>query len=256
MAWHEAGAGRPAILIGPYPTDGRIWRHQLDAAEQGTLAARVIAIDLPGFGGSSPPDPMPDTFPFEELVTTVVQFLGRLDVVHPVVAGVGIGGTIAAGLAHAVEASAVLVIANKPGTDPPERQEARERTARDVVERGSGALAEELAAAALAVGAPADVRRKVASLIADADPRAIAALGRLIARRPDIVELLVRVDAPILVAGGAADRLSPAASVEALAHAVPGARLQMIPGSGHMVPLEAPDATTALLDRALGLAGG
>ena len=195
---------------------------------------------------------MPEAYRFEALVEAIAALSRRLDMAQPVVAGVGIGGTIAAAVAQIVEAAAVVCVANKPGKDPPDREGARERTAREVVENGSAALAPALAAAALAEGAATELHREVTSMIAEADPRAIAALGRLIARRPDIVKILAGVQAPILVVGGSADRLSPAAAVEALADALPGATLRIVPGAGHWSP-EAPDAMNELLDLAIRL---
>lgn len=47
-----------------------------------------------------------------------------------------------------------------------------------------------------------------------------------------------------LVLAGAADLLTPPADSEAIAGAVPGARLVVVPDAGHMLPLERPDLVT------------
>jgi pimeloyl-ACP methyl ester carboxylesterase len=43
-----------------------------------------------------------------------------------------------------------------------------------------------------------------------------------------------------LVVSGAQDRLTPAKAGKQLADAIPGARYELLPGGGHMLPAEAP----------------
>jgi pimeloyl-ACP methyl ester carboxylesterase len=46
---------------------------------------------------------------------------------------------------------------------------------------------------------------------------------------------------------GRQDRITPPALSEELAALVPGARLHLVDGSGHMLPAERPDAVAAAL---------
>jgi pimeloyl-ACP methyl ester carboxylesterase len=50
------------------------------------------------------------------------------------------------------------------------------------------------------------------------------------------------------VLAGGEDRLCPPARHEEIAALVPGARLQVLPGVGHLLPLEAPARVAAVLD--------
>jgi pimeloyl-ACP methyl ester carboxylesterase len=54
-------------------------------------------------------------------------------------------------------------------------------------------------------------------------------------------------DVPTLVVVGEADTLTPPEQARAMADAIPGGRLAVIPGAGHLPPLEQPEATTASL---------
>jgi pimeloyl-ACP methyl ester carboxylesterase len=56
-----------------------------------------------------------------------------------------------------------------------------------------------------------------------------------------------QVRCPTLVVAGAGDRMTPARAGKALAAAVPGARYELLPGAGHMLPVEAPRALLKLL---------
>lgn len=61
---------------------------------------------------------------------------------------------------------------------------------------------------------------------------------------------LASISVPVRVLVGTHDRLTPVARARVLAERIPGARLDVLPGFGHMLPLEAPDeladAITAL----------
>lgn len=65
--------------------------------------------------------------------------------------------------------------------------------------------------------------------------------------RPPVLDELGAVTAPTLVVVGSADVATPVAKAEAIAAAIPGARLEVIPGVGHVSTLEAPTAVTALM---------
>lgn len=59
--------------------------------------------------------------------------------------------------------------------------------------------------------------------------------------RPDLMERLQALRCPVLVVGAQEDAMVRADDLRAMAERIPGARLEIIAGSGHMIPLEAPD---------------
>ena len=76
-----------------------------------------------------------------------------------------------------------------------------------------------------AVGVPAFVRQQTAAM-----------------NRPDSRGDLAAIACPTLVACGREDQITPPALSEEMASRIPGARLVVVPGSGHMLPLEQPAA--------------
>jgi pimeloyl-ACP methyl ester carboxylesterase len=65
----------------------------------------------------------------------------------------------------------------------------------------------------------------------------------------DLSEALSQVELPVAVVVGSRDRLTPPAQSRRLAAVIPGASLQVVPGAGHMLSLEAPDELADLIER-------
>lgn len=72
---------------------------------------------------------------------------------------------------------------------------------------------------------------------------------RLQATRVDERPGLRRIRVPTLVVAGELDAICPVANHTEIAAAVPGAVLHVLPGAGHLLPLDAPDAVGDLLQR-------
>lgn len=63
----------------------------------------------------------------------------------------------------------------------------------------------------------------------------------------DVLERLGSISAPALVIVGELDLLTPVATQQALHQAIPGSRLEIIPGSGHVPPIEKPEKWNKLV---------
>ena len=68
----------------------------------------------------------------------------------------------------------------------------------------------------------------------------------------DVRARLREIRAPALVACGADDRLTPPKYVRALAEGLANARFEVVPGAGHMLPMEAPAAVAEMVQGFLG----
>jgi len=98
-----------------------------------------------------------------------------------------------------------------------------------------GPLAEEVMAMADRVGRDAFLRQQAAIL-----------------GRPDSRPMLGGIAVPTVVVVGEADLLTPPDLAEEMAAGIPGAALHRVPGCGHLPPMEAPGAVTAILQDWLG----
>ena len=67
--------------------------------------------------------------------------------------------------------------------------------------------------------------------------------------RPDPRDLLATIAVPTLIGVGRDDQWSPVEQHREIAALIPGSELTIFEGSGHMAPVEAPEAVTAALRR-------
>lgn len=200
------------------------------------LARRLDAFDLaipslPGRGGSAGPA-------FEradEAAGWLEEWLAELGGPPPIVLGHSYGGGVAIELALASERVAGLVLV---GTG------AKLRVHPTIL---------ETAEQAARIGEPVPSRFAFSR---EADPAAIARYERAAGRTPPEAALadwracdgfdrradLPRIGAPALVVGGAADALTPPKYHRYLAEHLPRAQLELVPGAGHMLPWEQPEA--------------
>jgi pimeloyl-ACP methyl ester carboxylesterase len=66
--------------------------------------------------------------------------------------------------------------------------------------------------------------------------------------RPDSTALMGSITTPTLVIGGGEDASTPPDSMRDLTSSIPGARLQLIEGAGHLSNVEKPFAFTEALE--------
>ena len=106
-------------------------------------------------------------------------------------------------------------------------------------------IADQMLPKLLGPNAPAALRDEVRAIIESNDRTGIAAALRAMAARPDSTPLLATIDVPTLVLVGAEDALTPPSEAEAIFNAIPGCRVAVLPGAGHLSNLEAPEAFNA-----------
>ncbi len=257
IAYREAGsdrAGPALVLLHGWPTSSYLWR---DVMPPIARHRRVVALDLPGFGGSDKPTDVRYTFDFfAEAIDGVVDGLG-LGRVVPV--GHDLGGPMALRWAlHHPGRTAGLALLNTllyPEFSPEVRQfvadlhdaEARARLTSpaglaDLMRQGIADPAHLSAGTLDAVLAPFgtdDAREALAKAAIGLEYREFVDLGR---RIPELAT-------PLRVVYGAQDRLLPdvAETMARVQRDVPGATVTALPDSGHFVTEDDPATVGRLL---------
>jgi 3-oxoadipate enol-lactonase len=250
LALDVLGEGPAILFVHGYPLARSIWSHQLDALD----GWRRIAPDLRGMGESEAPDLGYGMATYAEDLIAILDHLG---VDRAVVAGLSMGGYVAFELLrrNRDRIMGLVLVDTRSEADSADGRRRREAAAQQAREHGAAAIADAMLPDMLASGTrerdPALADRVWRLMAATPVPGIVGALSAM-RDRPDSAALLPTLgDIPTLVLVGAEDRITPPEGARAMAQRIPGAHLVVVPGAGHLTPLEAPEATTAELRRFL-----
>lgn len=199
---------------------------------------RVIAWDAPGYAASGDPDEAPDLARFAATAARLLQGGRPADLV-----GVSWGGVIATRLALAypeLVRSLVLADSTRGSGRTPEGRAGMARRSAALSAEGAPAFASKRGPNLLSQGAnPALVARVVANMAASVRQPGYGFAASSMAET-DHSGVLSGLLVPTLVLVGEHDTVTGVAESRALADAIPGARLQVIPGGGHAANQERP----------------
>lgn len=252
LAYDDRGSGPLLLFVHGFPLDRTMWSAQLGALASGH---RVLAPDLPGFGRSGPlPAALAaGVLTMEQLADALARFLDALAISAPVVlCGLSMGGYIAFQFArkHPDRLRGLVLCDTRALADAPDAAAARRVMADRVLREGPAPLVESMLPRLFApatVQTRPDLVAAIRQVMTATDPRTLAAASRGMAVRPDSTPALRDIACPTLVLVGEHDAISPPAEMRRIAAAIPRAQFVEIPGSGHLAPLEAPDAVSAAL---------
>ena len=237
------GTLRTYVLLHAFPIGANQWEPQMRSIPGGW---RLITPDLRGFGGSTEMDSL-SALSIADFAADLVDLLNELDVARAVVGGSSMGGyATLAFLQAAADRVDGLVLANtRSGADSPEARANRRNMLALVDRDGPSGVARELMTKLLGKTtreSNPDIEANVRRLIKQQSPVAIRGAIHRMMHRPDSTPLLAKVKVPTLVITGEEDELIPVDESRAIAAAVPGASLVVIPRAGHLSNLEQPDA--------------
>lgn len=241
----ERGSGdaTPIIFLHGVGSDKSVWAPQL--AHFGEVR-RAVAFDYPGYGESEPwPDATRDDF-----AAAILAAMDALSIASAHVCGLSLGGVIAIAIGAAAQSRcASLILADSFAIHPDgqaifDRSEAASRTI------GMRALAEARAGALLGKAATPAMHAEIIETMSRIDPA-----GYLIGARAvwlaDQVDRAQAIRVPTLVLVGDEDGITPPALSQQLTDLIPGARMELIAGAGHLANLEQEPAFNSVIDRFL-----
>ncbi len=235
--------GAPVIMLSnSLGTSAAMWDPQVEVL---TGYRRVLRYEHRGHGGVPSP---PGSWLVDDLAADAVALLDALGVERVSLAGLSLGGMVAMHVAahhpDRVEGLALLcTAAHLPPADTWAERAAAVRSA------GPAALIDAQLGRWFTPGFPGrrpDVAQLVAAMLQVADAEAYAACCEAIGAM-DQRSLLGSIAAPTLVVAGASDAVTPPATALALAQAIPGAALSVVPGAAHLATLEQPVRVASLL---------
>ncbi|MEY4750485.1 MAG: hypothetical protein RIQ60_2699 [Pseudomonadota bacterium] len=247
----EAAASRPPVVMihgvgGSRAAWAETWSDTGRVlAEAGHLA---IAVDLPGYGAS----PAIEPYDLPGLAAAVAALIATLPGGCAVLVGHSLGGMVAQEVAarkpERIAGLALVSTSSAFGKPDGDWQQAFLRSRFAPLDAGLGmaGLAAQLVPAMVAPGTAPDRIAAAQALMARVSESTYrAALTALLAfdRKAELAAIKV----PTLVITGEQDGASPPKVAEGMAARIPGARLAIVPGAGHLLNLEQPAALHAEL---------
>ncbi len=242
-AWFEIGRGSPLVLIHGLADDHRLWRKAIpDLA----LRHRVILYDVRGHGQSTVGDADGS---LDQLGADLARLMDAIGLERAAVAGFSLGGTIAMRLAidHPEKVDVLFAVATSSRVSSSAAQWYADRAAmgngdlRSTIDRDTvdayhispGELEEGLAIRRQSTQDPAGYRNAA---------RAMAGL-----KAEPLDPELVKIRARTLIVCADLDQHCPPRAGEIIAAGIPDSTMEIILGSGHMLPAEKPQELAGLV---------
>ena len=240
IAYERAGSGPPLVLVHGFVGDGgSTWSRQLtDLSDEFT----VVAWDAPGTGRSSTP---PDHFRLPDFADCLAGLVRGLGFAQAHLVGLSFGGALVLELlARHPRVPQSLVLAGAyagwAGSLEPEEVDERLRFCLRIADLPPEDFAAALLPSMFSASAPPDAVADFAANVGAANRAGFRIMAHSVAEA-DLRDLLGGVDAPVLLLHGEQDVRAPRRVADALHDAIPGSRLVVMPGVGHVSPVEAPE---------------
>ncbi|MGA5732365.1 alpha/beta fold hydrolase [Streptomyces seoulensis] len=234
----------PVLILGP--SLGTTW-HMFDRQVPELVKQwRVLRFDLPGHGGA----PAHPAGSVAELATRLLATLDSLGVQRFGYAGCALGGAVGIELAlrHPERLASLALVAASPRFGTPD-----EFRQRGVIVRTNGldpiarSAPDRWFTGGFAAAQPA-ITEWAVQMVRTTDPGCYIAACEALAAF-DVRPELGRIGVPTLVLVGSEDQVTGPAEARTLVAGIRDARLAVVPGASHLVPVEQPAAVTDLLVR-------
>lgn len=254
LTYLERGTGPVVVLLHAFPLDSSMWEAQFAAL---SASYRVVAPDLPGFGGSD----VQEGLTVDAAADAVAELLDRLGADGPVViGGLSMGGYVALAFArlYPQRVRALILADTKADPDDEAAKSKRDDAVRRVQDHGPGALVEDMVPKLVFTGGPNGgvVGQQVRVIGGRQTAAGVVAGLRALRDRPDARPGLSAVAAPALVIVGDHDAVTPPEKADELVAGLSNGRLVRIPHAGHLSNLENPEVFSAAVTAFLDAVGG
>src|SRR5712691_8750593 len=244
LYYEDHGAGKPVVLIHGYPLSGASWEKQLPVLFD--AGYRVITYDRRGFGKSSKPTM---GYNYDTFARDLHKLVSHLDLRDFALVGFSVGGVAVEqiiGQYGTKDVSKAVLISSVPPylLKAPDNPEGVDRSAFDGIQTAIKAdryaffteFFKNFYNTDLYLGKRISEQAVQASWNLAAGASATASLACVPTWHEDFRQDLARIDVPVLVIHGDADRIVPiSASALRTAKLIKGARLVVVKGGPHAI---------------------
>jgi 3-oxoadipate enol-lactonase len=196
----------------------------------------LVIPDLRGFGESGVVE---DDHSMVGYANDLADLLNHLKIRRAFIAGHSMGGYAALAFAREYpdRVLGLALVSSQVLGDKPEGKEARNETARQVMQGGTGMVVQSMPPK---LSADPVVQALAREVISRQPPLAMATALKAMADRPDSTDLFRHFSFPVIIVHGQADALIPVERAKEMKAALESAHLVEMPEAGHMPMLENP----------------
>jgi pimeloyl-ACP methyl ester carboxylesterase len=248
----------PIVLIHGFPLDSSMWAAQaafLKSPAGGSHS--VFTPDLPGFGKEGGTAPAREKASIEGYAETIHALIQEKCGGKAIVGGLSMGGYILLALLrdYGDDVVAAMFLDTRADPDTADGRAARMKSIEELQKGNAAGVHDTLLGRMLGKRPSEVVKRQVRTMMEGQPPAAFIAAQSAMAKRRDQSDLLPELKIPVLIVVGAEDAITPPSVALAMQSHMPHALVVQIVASGHMTPMEQPDAVNGAMRAFLGTVG-
>ena len=240
LNYRSEGKGTTVLLLHAFPLSSLMWERELE--EIGRYA-RVLAPDLPGFGGSI----RQQTPSLSGMAEEVAGLLDHLKIREPVVlGGLSMGGYVAFEFVRKfpTRIRGLMLFSTRASADTVEarvkRYDVIDRITKSGFEDFAKKISEKLVGRT-SLQTRSQIVDKITAMILANKPEGTMDALRAMAERNDSTKLLYSIQAPCLIIAGEEDEIIPSSEAQLMCKQIVHAQVQTVLKAGHLVNLECPE---------------
>ncbi|MCT8973410.1 alpha/beta fold hydrolase [Microbaculum marinisediminis] len=228
----------PLFLFSGVGSDCRMFTPVIDRLKDDFA---IVPWDMPGYGGK----PLDDGFTFAGMADAVVEDMNRAGIARAVFLGHSIGGMLAQEIAarHPGRVAALILSGTTPVFGSPDGEFQKQFLAARLAPLDQGVTMPELAqsfAKDLLGSNPDPEAGPTATTLMSELPEQSYRAGLTCLVTFNRREELARIAVPTLLIAGEQDTNAPLKTMQRMAEKIRGARIETLPETGHLAPLECP----------------
>jgi 3-oxoadipate enol-lactonase len=245
LAYDDLGKGQPLVFIHGHPFNRSMWDAQVAHFRD---RYRLILPDLRGYGETDITTPR---VMLDEMTLDIIHLLDALQIEKAIFCGLSMGGQILLDLYRLFpqRVQALVIVDSDARGETAESRNNRLARAEDILLKGMRRHTDETIhqyIAAASMHNP-DVYRPLYKMMAATKPEGAAAAHRGRADRRDHTAILGAIAVPTLIVVGSEDYFTPLPIARIMSDNIPGARLTVIDGAGHLPNMEKPEIFNEIL---------
>lgn len=238
IAYAKTGSGPALVLLHGFTQDSRVWRTQLEGLSD---RFTVIAWDAPGTGASQDP---PETFGIGDWADCLAGVLDAAGAPRANILGLSWGGLLAQEFyrKYPERVRSLLLVdtyAGWRGSLPSPVPDQRLAACRRDAALPPAEFVPKYLPGMFGPGVSPPTRDELARIMADTHPAGFVSMAKALAEG-DTRELLPTIHVPTILIWGDADQRAPMSIAHQLRDAIPGAKLTVLAGVGHVSNMERP----------------